>query len=257
MRSHGPGEQKAYAAEEDDALSYLLYLPPRIEAEIERRWPVLCFLHGIGEAAVASDGAPQSMCSLMRHGAPPWHAQINSPLIRDFIVIAPQLPQRRSWEERDLRALARILERIYSLHRADRERTYLTGFSIGARAVFDFEAWGGWGGQWAALWPVDDANEQPRLSCTAQRIWLHFGTWRARPQSCSAQHLRLQEATAFSGSSPSDRRLFTDYRQYGYDHVGTCLAAYADWRVYRWLLEGRALHSPASSSGSRQRAPGS
>ena len=244
MNMHDPGEQKTYLPIQGNHLRYLLYLPPKFNDVSDKSWPVICFLHGIGEAAKNSRGADQSIDVLLNHGAPPWHCEINSPLIQDFIVLSPQLPNRRFWEEGDLGEVNQILKTLYKSFRANRDKTYLTGFSIGGRAVFDFVVWGK-GDQekegkerlrWAALWPVDDASDQPRAFCDIARIWLHFGTWKPDPQNSTARNLRLQEMKAFRDRYPKVDRLYTDYSPFGYHHGPTCVAAYADSRVYEWLL---------------------
>jgi len=233
MNNPSPGKQEAFPPAGNGKLRYLLYLPPSFEEAPERKWPVLCFLHGIGEAAKKKDGLEQSIQALLDHGAPPWHAEINSPLIRDFIVLSPQLPERRYWDANDFEEITQLLETIYANFRGDRDRTFLTGFSIGGKGVFDFAAWGG---KWAALWPVDDAHGEARTECGTARVWLHFGKWKPELQRVTAENLKLIGTGPFREPNPSQDRLYTDYSGYGYDHVETCVAAYSDWRVYRWLL---------------------
>lgn len=232
-KAHDPGTQRAFPPIQKGQLRYLLYRPSAVDELPEKKWPVICFLHGIGEAAKNSDETEQSLYALLRHGTPPWHAEINSPLIQEFIVFSPQLPERRYWAKRDFEEITQIVEIIYKRLRGDRERSYLTGFSIGGKGVFDFAAWGG---KWAALWPVDDAHGRARESCDTQRIWLHFGSWKPIPQKATAENLELAEVEPYRGEVSNEDRLYTDYTRFGYDHAGTCVAAYSDWRVYRWLL---------------------
>jgi predicted peptidase len=244
MDTHNPGEQKRYFVTKDNHLRYLLYLPAKFKDLPEKRWPVLCFLHGAGEAAKDSDGQEQPIEKLMDHGTPPWHCEINSPLIRDFIVISPQLPARGRWKQTDFERVQPILRTIYDGFRGDTERTYLTGFSYGGEAVFDFVIWAEELAQkepsrkvsWAALWPVDDANDQARASCPVKRIWLHFGAWKPIPQKDTAKNLELIQAETFRNSYLKTDKIYTDYAPLKYGHQATCVAAYADWRVYEWML---------------------
>jgi hypothetical protein len=244
MDTHNAGEQKRYPCTEENYLRYLLYLPDTFNDLADKRWPVLCFLHGAGEAAKDQTEKEQPIETLMNHGAPPWHCEINSPLIRDFIVLSPQLPARRRWGQPDFEKLERILRIIYSNFRGDPDKTYLTGFSYGGKGVFDFALWAEELSKqdpsrklsWAALWPVDDANDQARLSCSVKRIWLHFGMWKTDPQKSTVIKLGLTPVRAFRNGYPKSDGLYTDYTEFGYGHTTTCAASYADWRVYEWLL---------------------
>lgn len=244
MIIHNPGEQKRYPATEGNDLRYLLYLPPSFNDASEKRWPVLCYLHGGGEAARNKAGEQQPIEALMNHGSPAWHCETNSPLIRDFIVLSPQLPDRRKWTQPDFENTEKILRTVYRNFRGDPERTSLTGFSYGAKAVFDFALWADELSRkdpsrkisWAALWPVDEANDQPRASCPVKRVWLQFGTWKPDLQRSTAANLGLKEAAPFCREFPREDRLSTDYSPFGYDHVTTCAISYGDWRVYDWLL---------------------
>jgi len=244
MDTHNPGEQKRYFSTEENYLQYLLYLPPAFNDSPAKRWPVLCFLHGGGEAAKNKAEEDQPIEALMNHGSPAWHCEINSPLIRDFIVLTPQLPTRRKWNQQDFGQMVNILRTIYRTFRGDPHKTFLTGFSYGGKAVFDFAVWAEELSKedpskkisWAALWPVDEANDQARSSCSVKRVWLHFGTWKPDLQKDTVTNLGLAQAEAFRNEYPKTDRLYTDYTPFGYDHVTTCAVSYADWRVYEWLL---------------------
>jgi hypothetical protein len=242
MDAHKPGEQKRYPSTHDNDLRYLLYLPPAFNESREKRWPVLCFLHGGGEAATDKAGNDQPIEALMNHASPAWHCEINSPLIRDFIVLSPQLPTRRKWEQPDFEEVEQILRTIYANFRGDPGKTSLTGFSYGAKAVFDFAAWAEEGKDpskhisWNALWPVDEANDQARASCSVKRVWLHFGIWKPDLQKNTVANLGLAPSEPFRKEYPKTGRLYTEYTSFGYDHVTTCAVSYADWRVYEWLL---------------------
>lgn len=242
--THSSGQQRPYSPTTGCQLRYLLYLPPEFDRRPDHRWPVLCFLHGRGEAARDVEGVEQPIELLFNHGAPPWHCAMNSPLVHDFIVVSPQLPEQRPWTPDDLQALADILETVYADLHGDRRRTFLTGFSLGGRGTFDFAEWelqrplksGVERLHWAALWPVDDAVQSARTTCSVSRVWLHYGSWHPEVQQDSARNLALQPVLPFRDADRSGDRLYTDYAAFGYGHCPTCVAAYADARVYRWLL---------------------
>jgi predicted peptidase len=140
MQAHKPGEQRCYMPTGEHQLRYLLYLPPKFNATAEIRWPVLCFLHGIGESGRDKDGNDQSTEVLLHHGAPPWHCAINSPIVQDFIVVSPQLPTRRPSGQSDFREINQLLMTINGGLYGDPMKNYLTGFSIGAKGIFEFHS---------------------------------------------------------------------------------------------------------------------
>src|SRR5258706_80206 len=119
MNTHKPGEQKRYPATNENHLRYLLYLPSRYSELPEKRWPVLCFLNGAGEGDKGKGDTEQPIEALMNHGSPPWHCEINSPLIQDFIVLSPQLPARGRWSQQDFEGVERLLRTLYKDFRGD------------------------------------------------------------------------------------------------------------------------------------------
>ena len=103
--------------------NYLLFLPDGYEAKPRARWPVLLFLHGIGE-----------------RGSDPWKVKIHGPpKIAEqmtnfpFILVSPQCPNGQWWSNEILTAL---LDEIIAKYKADTNRVYLTGLSMGG-----FGAW--------------------------------------------------------------------------------------------------------------------
>jgi predicted peptidase len=75
MDTHNPGDQKRYPPTEENYLRYLLYLPSKFKYLPEKRWPVLCFLHGAAEAAKDRTEKEQPIDVLMNHGAHPGIAK--------------------------------------------------------------------------------------------------------------------------------------------------------------------------------------
>lgn len=201
---------------ESAALPYLLSLPE--EAEGPR--PVLCFLHGLDE------GAPTPLREgLTRHG--PLAAESAEEARRDFIVAAPQLPAQGDHWRRQAGAVGEIVRQVQGAHGGDPARTYLTGFSYGGNGVFDLAL--AEPAPWAALWAVDPTRvpaADPGLP-----VWLSSGILSRRLERELVRTLRL----ALPGAAPGDRVITDD----GEDHVRTAARAYADDRIYAWLLARR------------------
>lgn len=102
---------------------YFLYLPPGI-AESGRSWPVVLYLHG---RSLRGD----DLSLLERYGLPRYLAAGHA---LPFIVIAPQLPDGQSWTDVD--RLASLVRSVLERYPADRDRVYLTGYSMGGGGVW-------------------------------------------------------------------------------------------------------------------------
>jgi poly(3-hydroxybutyrate) depolymerase len=206
---------------ETSALPYLLSLPAG-DAPASGTWPLLCFLHGYDE------GAPMPMeRALTRHG--PLAASASPCGTAEFIVIAPQLPVRGDLWHRHADAVREIVRQVQGAHGTDPARTYLTGFSFGGNGVFDLAL--AEPELWAALWPVDPTRV-PRLD-PARPLWLSSGEISRHAARAFAERLALRVLD--HGAEPGDR-VYVDQAQ---DHVGTARLAYADDRIYSWLLARR------------------
>ncbi len=101
------------------SLGYLLYLPKDYNAaDKARKWPLMLFLHGSGERGT-------NLSKVSAHG-PPKLAKLKQDL--PFIVISPQCPAGRRWDDETLLAL---LDDVIARHSVDTNRVYLTGLSMG------------------------------------------------------------------------------------------------------------------------------
>jgi predicted peptidase len=116
-------------------LPYLLSLPDAAHAETTdtrtahaapARWPVLFFLHG------SDEGPPTDMYdAVTRIG--PLRPGNDDAGVSNFIVVAPQLPERGDFWPRHADAVRSTVRQVQALHAVDPARIYLTGFSFGAR----------------------------------------------------------------------------------------------------------------------------
>jgi len=134
-------------------------------------------------------------------------------------VLAPQLPIAG---DRWHRHAAEVDALVSGIPAIDARRCYLTGFSFGANGVFDLAC--AQPGRWAALWAVDPTRvprHDPQLP-----VWLSFGEVSRTRKASYIEALRLQGDTAAE-------RVYADD---GDDHVGAARRAYADERIYAWLL---------------------
>ena len=99
-------------------VKYLLFLPENYQARSRDRWPLILFLHGMGE-----------------RGNDPWKVKVHGPpKIAErvsnfpFLVVSPQCPDGEWWSNHHLAAL---LDEIIAQYKVDTNRIYLTGLSMG------------------------------------------------------------------------------------------------------------------------------
>jgi predicted peptidase len=182
--------------------------------------PVLCFLHGYEEGAPTPIEDGLTRHGPLRNGA--THASA------EFLIVAPQLPLCGDLWRRYAGAVLDIVETVQQREGGDPQRTYLTGFSYGGNGVFDVALMQS--GVWAALWAVDPTRV-PRAD-PQQPVWLSFGTIARLRKHTFTRTLRLSD---WDGSTDA-KRVYTDT---GADHVATATEAYADERIYAWLLSQR------------------
>jgi predicted esterase len=115
--------ERRLAATPGSIEEYLVWLPPGLERG-GRAWPVILYLHGR-----SLRGDDPSM--VLRYGLPRYLAEGRS---IPFIVVAPQLHTPGSWTDVD--RLAAILDEVEERYRVDRDRVYLTGYSMGGGGVW-------------------------------------------------------------------------------------------------------------------------
>ena len=97
---------------------YMLFLPDGYKAKGKQHWPLIFFLHGIGE-----------------RGSDPWKVKVHGPpkvaekmTNFPFIVVSPQCPDGQWWSTE---VLLTLLDDMVDRYRVDQSRIYLTGLSMG------------------------------------------------------------------------------------------------------------------------------
>ena len=106
---------------------YLLYLPKGYDTDISKRFPLIFFLHGAYERGNDID--------LVRTAALP--AVLPKMENFQFVVVAPQCSDNKSW---DVEILNELLNNIEKKYRVDKKRIYLTGVSMGGYGTWHFAA---------------------------------------------------------------------------------------------------------------------
>ncbi len=120
MNQESPGKQRECILGQTVSLRYLLFLPRDYGADPDKEWPLILFLHGMGERGDDLD--------LVRiHGIPKIvERQPDFP----FVAVSPQCPGETTWRDHHL-ILKGLLDAIVANYAVDTARIYLTGLSMG------------------------------------------------------------------------------------------------------------------------------
>lgn len=200
-----------------EGLDYLVYLPAAYERDVARKWPLVVFLHGIGERG--ENVQQVRRVGLTRHverragGAP-------------YVLVAPQCPPGKAWEPAPL---GRMLDQVLAEHRVDRLQVILTGLSWGGMGTWR------WGmdqpARFAALVPIcGGASASDAGALRDMPIWAFHGD--ADTVVPLEGHRRVAEAARAAGA----RLRFTVYPGVGHNSWDK---AYADPALEEWMLAQR------------------
>ncbi|HUP20428.1 MAG TPA: alpha/beta fold hydrolase [Gemmatimonadota bacterium] len=198
---------------------YLLWLPPGLERG-GRAWPVILYLHGR-----SLRGDDPSM--LLRYGLPRYLAEGRS---IPFIVVAPQLHTPGSWTDVD--RLAAILDQVEARYSVDRDRVYLTGYSMGGGGVWRMAL--EHADRFAAAVPMAAHTPEPTA------VWA---------RAVAELPIRVIHGAEDESAPPAAARTMVEFLRRtgadaelrmveGADH-GDLTTVYRDPSLYDWMLEHR------------------
>jgi predicted peptidase len=202
-------------------LKYVLFGPE--DLSVQDSWPLIIFLHGSGERGDDLELAK-------KHGLPQY---IEAGYEVPGFVVVPQCPLDVLWNDL-IDPLDAMLANLLTSYPIDRDRVYLTGFSMGG--------FGGW--QWAISRPERFAALVP-----VGGSGLHFKEFVLTGDICALRSLPMwiihsyaDEAVPIKGADEAVAALAICEGNYRYtrypdaDHVETCRRAYYDPALYEWML---------------------
>jgi predicted peptidase len=195
----------------------LLYLPAGFAAQRDRKYPLVIFLHGSGEAGNDLD-------KLKAQGPPKIVASGQD---FPFILASPQTPDER--QGFDPAVLNGMLDELIKRLPVDADRVYLTGLSLGGEWSY------GWASvspeRFAAIAPVSGAWT-PSVACNLKRIpvWAFHGA-KDDVVPIAEDQTMIDAINACGGNAK-----LTVYPDIGHD---AWTPAYASPDLYAWLLEHR------------------
>jgi predicted peptidase len=211
-------------------MHYLLYLPKGYNASQDTLWPLILFLHGSGDDDYDSG-------FVLSYGLPAVLQAGEQPVDFPFIVVSPQaFPGGTWWTDDALPALDALLGEVLQTYRADPDRVYLTGLSMGG--------YGSWylattyPDRFAAMVSISGSgyrtpflpDEETLCRMKDLAVWAIHG---ALDQLSDPQASRLN-ALALKASCLSEV-VWTLYEDEG--HIGAYERAYRDPKLYEWLLQ--------------------
>ncbi|MDX1623499.1 MAG: prolyl oligopeptidase family serine peptidase [Gemmatimonadota bacterium] len=198
---------------------YLLWLPPGLERR-DRRWPMIVYLHG---RSLRGD----DLDDLTRYGLPQL---LDHDGAIPFVVLAPQLSGDGNWSGAALERVAELIEAVARRYPVDRERIYLTGYSMGGGGVWRMAF--RWPDTFAAAVPVAAHTPRPtgeRISALRDLPILAFHGDRDEVTPLT----RAEEMIAALREAGADAELRTIA---GAGH-GDLTRLYRDPALYAWMLE--------------------
>jgi len=223
-----------------NTFNYLLWLPANYD-ESERKYPLLVFLHGIGEMG---SGSKKSIEKVARHGPFRSMREGNWDTSLPMIVAGPQVGGLRwSWPTKKT---AEFGQYLVSNYRVDRNRIYVTGVSMGGRAVWELAE--EYPQRAAAIVPAGGWAGDLRKDCASMRdiaVWAFHGTKDGvikfrdgrKPvqtmRDCDVAPRYEPVLTPLNGAEHGNWELVYDNR-HGGTHAGADGKEYDN--IYRWLL---------------------
>ncbi|HHQ13972.1 MAG TPA: hypothetical protein ENK16_02995 [Chromatiales bacterium] len=229
--------------ETDHTLNYLLHLPADYDTS-QQTWPVLIFLHGIGEKG---SGSAKAIEKVARHGPfrslreGHWDESLS------LIVVGPQFGGLRFHWPVD--KVIEVLDHLEANYRIDPARVYLTGVSVGGRGVWDVVS--KYPRRFAAIVPVGAWAKSLEKTCASLQnlgVWAFHGERDGliglksgrRPvdilNSCDPPPRVPAHLTVLKDVGHGNWEIVYDNR-HGDHHAGADGREYGN--IYRWMLSHR------------------
>ena len=201
---------------------YLLYLPKDYDANSSKRWPLMMFLHGAGERG-------SDIWKVTTHGPPKLVKQGQD---FPFIIVSPQCPAGRQWDNDTLLALLDDVEKNY---RVDTTRVYLTGLSMGGYGTWSLGL--KYPERFAAIVPICGGGDPLAFRLTDPKktdaikslgIWAFHGG--KDPTVPVGESQRMVEALKQFGCKEVELTIYPDAQH------DSWTVTYDNPKVFEWLL---------------------
>lgn len=197
-------------------LRYLLYLPDNYEMLAGTRWPLVLFLHGMGERG-------NDLNLLKKYGPP---RQVEEGERFPFILVSPQCPDNTAWSAKQEDLIA-LLDEITQTYSVDTNRVYATGVSMGGYGTWALVA--AYPERFAAAVPICGGGDPSTIANMRDvPVWAFHGA------KDTVVPLRASQTMINALEQVGGKAKLTIYPEAGHD---SWTPAYADPQLYSWLLE--------------------
>lgn len=225
-RASPHGEQREHVFESETVtsnghtqslrLGFLLFLPRSYGSDAGHKWPLILYLHGIGERGT-------DLGLVKMHGiAKIVEQEPDFP----FVAISPQCPDETVWPDHH-DALNALIEEIVAAYAVDADRIYLTGNSMGGYGTWSLAA--SYPQRFAALAPICGGGE-PEGVCALKEVpvWAFHGAEDPAVELQNGQE--MVDALRACGGNVR----FTVYPGVGHD---SWTQTYDSPELYQWFLQ--------------------
>lgn len=199
-------------------LGYLLHLPSGYGGDAQQTWPLILFLHGMGERG-------DDLAAVKVHGIP---KELDRMADFPFIVASPQCPEDTYWPQ-ETEALTMMLDDVMARYPVDRSRVYLTGLSMGGFGTWALAAIHP--ERFAAIAPICGGGDPQWASALKDMpVWVFHGA-----QDDVVPLIRSEEMVRALEQAGGQVR-FTIYPELGHD---AWTVTYQNPELYAWFLSHR------------------
>jgi predicted peptidase len=199
---------------------YALYLPDGYDPKAKKRWPLIIFLHGIGDRGDDLSKLTDSKWSPLAHAKQTQGFP--------FIVAAPQSPGDASRWTSDIPIAC--LDEVLHKYRVDADRVYLTGVSMGGAGAWRFAI--DYPQRFAALAVVSGSGYPEEAEKVAHMpIRVYQGAIDKVVPIQKAQE--MVDAVKAQGSKTVEMIIYPDMGHEAWEK------AYADPALYDWFLSNK------------------
>ncbi|MEQ8673063.1 MAG: prolyl oligopeptidase family serine peptidase [Aggregatilineales bacterium] len=203
----------------DGEMPYLLHLPDGYE-ETEESFPLILFLHGMGERGNDLDLLrTQGLAKKLDH-------QHDFP----FIVVSPQC-SLDSWWSLQIDVLIRLLDEIIATHRVDTTRVYLTGLSMGGYGTWALAS--SYPERFAAIAPICGGMDHWFDLETRAQALSKMPIWTFHGAADDVVPITLTERVIAAIEAAGGTVKYTIYPRVNHD---SWTQTYANPELYTWFL---------------------